>query len=83
MTAAAHAAPRRINWSKLTAPVRALPKLVKPATATIRSATLQISGLAGFTYAAWMLAEPAGVAVGGLSLFVLNWLLTDPPSERR
>ncbi len=90
MTTAAHAAQptrRPIPWRKILAPVRAIPALIKPAGPTIRSATLQITGLAGFTYSAWLLAEPAGVAVGSLALFVLNWLMTDPPApspgERR
>jgi len=85
VTTAAHAAPpaRRINWRKLVTPIGAIPGLVKPARATIRSATLQISGLAAITYSAWMVAEPAGIAAGGVALFVLNWLMTDPPSEQR
>jgi hypothetical protein len=90
VTTAAHAAPRErqpIPWRKILAPVRAIPALIKPAGPTIRSATLQISGLAAITYAAWQCAEPAGYAVGGVALFVINWLMTDPPppvpGERR
>ena len=85
MTTASHAAPRswRINWYKTLAPVRAIPALLKPAGPTIRSATLQIGGLAAITYAASLLAEPAGWGVGGVALLVVNWLFTDPPDGQR
>lgn len=52
----------------------------------IRSAVLQIGGLAGFTATAWTAHPIAGGAVGSAALFVLNWLMTDPApaqGERR
>lgn len=48
----------------------------------MRSAVLQVGGLIGFTTAAWMAHTIAGIAVGSVACFVLNWLLTDPAEGR-
>lgn len=53
----------------------------------IRSFLLQVSGLAGFTTAAWMAHTIAGIATASVACFVLNWLMSPAPGpgpgERR
>lgn len=59
-------------------------RVLRSQAPSIRSAVLQIGGLAGFTATAWAAHPIAGGAVGSTALFVLNWLLTTPPpGERR
>lgn len=92
MSVAAHAAPTR---NPLAGVGRAVTNRVAAVTAalahaaaalrakatTIRSAVLQLAGLAAFTVSAWMLAPAAGIAVAGLACFVLNWLLSDSGAD--
>lgn len=42
-----------------------------------RTAVLTTAGLGLLTAAAWSLALPAGLAVGGLCCLLLDWLLDD------
>ncbi len=80
MSTAAHVASRppiRIPWHKIAHRMRTTAYAVKVRKTTLRSATLQISGLAALSTSAWMLATPAGMATVGLSCFVLNWLLSE------
>lgn len=42
---------------------------------------LYVTGFAGLSAAAWLVAVPAGLAVAGLSCFALEWL-TGPESEQ-
>jgi hypothetical protein len=98
MTVAAHAAPRSRNpfaglgaytsrrVARAKAALGGTARTLRRRSPGIRSAVLQIGGLAGFTATAWSAHPLAGGAVGSTALFVLNWLLTDPgpgPGERR
>ncbi|MFD8866020.1 hypothetical protein ACFV1F_16870 [Streptomyces sp. NPDC059590] len=46
-----------------------------------RTTVLTLAGFAGLTSAAWMVAVPLGLAVGGLSAFALEYL-TSPDGGR-
>lgn len=86
MTMAAHAAPRTIRnpLPVMVTRAKTIAAAAKTKAVTLRSASLQISGLVGLSVSAWMLAPPAGIAVASVSCFVLNWLLSEPPpSEQR
>lgn len=47
---------------------------VLPAWRTLRSAVLQVGGLAVLDVAAWQYRQAAGMVAVGVSLFVLEWL---------
>lgn len=54
---------------------------VTRAATRARDLALQVIGMGLLSYAAWMLAHPAGFAIAGLSLLYLQWLLTDQHAD--
>lgn len=79
--AAAHAARRNSQPSRTPLAVhlaRALARAI-PTTATLRTLRtllLSLTGLGLLSYAAWMLAAPAGLAAAGISVLVLEYLVS-------
>lgn len=47
-----------------------------PHLAALRTFVLSLVGLGLLSYAAWMLAAPAGLAVAGISVLVLEYLVS-------
>lgn len=89
MSVAAHAARRDTrnpfaSWGAHTARAATRAKtaaaragrVLRHRSPLIRSAVLQVGGLAGFTATAWAAHPIAGGVVGSTALFVLNWLLS-------
>jgi hypothetical protein len=85
MTMAAHAAPRTIRnpLPAMLARARTAAAKAKAKAVTLRSASLQISGLALLSVSAGLLSIPAGIAAAGVSCFVLEFLTSTPPGSRR
>lgn len=54
-----------------------LPALRVPALASVRQVALTVSGLGCLTGAAWTVGMGFGLAAGGVSLLLLNWLSGD------
>jgi hypothetical protein len=48
---------------------------------TLWSLLLVLSGLGAFTYAAWSITHPLGLAVGGVCAFALRSLVVWGPDE--
>lgn len=50
-------------------------KVARSIGVAARRLVLQAGGLAAFTFAAWTIATPLGLAVGAVAAFILAWLL--------
>lgn len=95
MSTAAHAAPRARNpfagigtftsrrAARAKAALGGAGRALRRRSPGIRSAVLQIGGLAGFTCTAWAAHPIVGGVVGSTALFVLDWLMTDPSQGGR
>lgn len=59
-----------------------LPALRLPALASFRQAVLTVGGFGSLTGAAWTQGLGWGLAAGGVSLLLLEWLSRPEPEER-
>lgn len=46
---------------------------VLPSLAAVRTGVISLAAYSAISYGAWLMAEPAGFVVGGLSLLIFDW----------